>query len=709
MEYVIAQDKKGTGISVVSADTEKGALTEYHKMTKKDGIILRNPIYGKQDIINDLKYSFVSYAKEVNANRAFPYLNGLKPIHQHIITAMWANKRFSDRPFTKSAKVEGEIMAYSPHAGAYSSFVRMAQPFIYHIPLIEGHGSFGSVTGGPKAGASRYTECRLSKYAEDVYLYNTKLLDMGLNYLEEDQEPKIETWTCLLPQLFIMNTEGMGYTASNQWTSGNLKEFRELVKTYLKTGKVNYHNIYPDFPTGGVITNKSEMESLYKTGKGNIVLRGNATVVGDTIKITSLPYQVYPEDFMESLKKFTDSSAHTIKDVANRSGMSGMLIEIECERGTADYMLAVLYKKTNLQITISDEHKAVVDGKPQLITLEDYVKYFIDSNIQLVVKEANYNLDSINARLEIVNGLLSALDIIDEIIKVIKHCKSKQDAKDAIMKHWKFTENQAQVIVAMPLGNLANLEQVKLQDEKKQLDKDKAENEKRLKDKKEQQKYFYDRFSKLVDKYGWDRKTEVIDATDIEIKVEKPKSLAVRAKKEFMIVLANNYLKKIPLNKYHKTGEDEKSVKVTVGDKIALVTNTGMMYKVSISAIKPCLSTALGTPVTDLIDSEDTILSIFGAVTLPYIAFVTSMGYAKMTKTETSLGSHKKSGLVICKLKDDTDRIIAIKLLKKGEKIQVITNKRTYEFEPKLCSRSASCIKAVKLKKEESIAEVHSI
>ena len=155
---------------------------------------------------------FVTYANETNLHRAFAYLApGFKPIAGHALWAMWVNGRRSNKPYTKSAKVEGEVMSYSPHGGSYGSLARMAADYIYHIPYIDGHGSFGSAIGGPTPGASRYTEMRLSEFAEDVLFYNTKLLDMGLNYLEEEEEPILNTWTALLPLLFITNTEGMGY------------------------------------------------------------------------------------------------------------------------------------------------------------------------------------------------------------------------------------------------------------------------------------------------------------------------------------------------------------------------------------------------------------------------------------------------------------------------------------------------------------------
>ena len=684
-------------------------------------IIEKDPII--MPLEEELKKNFILYAKEVNRNRAFPHLlPGIKPIAGHALWAMWANGRKFNKPYTKSAKITGEVMSYSPHSDAYGSLVRLAQDFIYHIPYIDGHGSFGSIVGGPTPGASRYTEMRLSEFTQDVLFYNTKLLDMGLNYLEEEPEPILETWVALLPLLFITNTSGMGYTVSNSWSSGNLFEFKEQLLNYLKTGEVDCSKIYPDFPTGGIIVNKADMKALYETGKGTIKLRGKTEIDNNMIRILSLPYQTYPEQFMEDIKKYVTNNKTTIIDVANRCGKDGFLIEIECEKDTAEYTREVLFKKTCLQISISDEHKAVTDkGKPELITFKEYMKSFVDSNINLVIKEAKYNLDEINARLEIVEGLLNALDIIDDIIKAIKASKSMEDAKQTLMttkiKKKTFTERQADAIVHTPLGRLANLEQIKLQEEKDDLDKKKADNEDLLVNKKHQEKFFLDRFNKLIDKYAWERKTELIDAEELEItttKIEKPKS--IKPKKEFMIVLTSeNCLKRIDVIKFRQTDEDEKNIKVQGNQKVTLVSNKGNMYKVMSNKIDLCLPTASGINIADIrpeINNEKIIAIYSEDVSIPYIFFMTKNGYGKVSEVKNTLNLSKQAGAVICGLKSDDDEIIAIKLINDitKEKIEITTDKRKEIIQlGKPQGRGAAGKRVINLKKDEVITEIHSV
>lgn len=605
---------------------------------------------------------------------------------------------------------------------SYSALARMAADYIYHIPYIDGHGSFGSEIGGPTPGAARYTEMRLSEFTEDVLLYNTKLLDMGLNYLEEDPEPKLSKWVALLPLLFMTNTSGMGYTASNAWSSGNLREFAEQLHNYMDNKVVDCSKIYPDFPTGGVIINKSDMKALYETGKGTIKLRGKTEIDGNIIRIFSLPYQTYPEQFIEDVKKYVANNANTIKDLSNMCGKNGFLMEIECEEGTAEYTLECLFKKTCLQTNISDEHKAIdASGKPVLITLESYMKDFIEGNIELVIKEANLNLEDINARLEILEGLLSALDIIDDIIKAIKASKSMADAKETLMttkiKGKTFTEAQADAIVHTPLGRLANLEQIKLQEEKNELEKKKKENEKIVGSRKAQEKFFLARFDKLVEKYGWDRKTEVADIAMAEVastRVAKPAQL--KPKKEFMIVLTSeNCLKRVDVMKFRQTGEDTKNIKVQGNQKVVLVSNKGMMYKVWSNSIDKCMPTSAGNPIDSLVElseKDEKILAIYSEdINIPYVFFVTKNGLGKKSTFKDTLGVSKTVGTIICRFKSDDDEVIALKLINENDKIEITTSEGRKEIitPDKPQNRGAAGKKIINLKKGETITEVHSV
>ena len=368
-------------------------------------------------------------------------------------------------------------------------------------------------------------------------------------------------------------------------------------------------------------------------------------------------------------------------------------------------------------------HKAVgPDGTVHMYTFLDYMKSFVDSNLDLVIREANLNLEEINNRLEVLNGLISALDIIDDIIKLIKSCKSMEESKQTLMtkkiKNITFTERQADAIVHMPLGRLANLENIKLQDERKELEKSKTDNEALINDEKARKKYFLKRFNGLVDTYGWERKTALddistnLDSGEKPARIAKPKQL--KPKKEFMVVLTSeNCLKRVDIMKFRQTDEDEKNIKVQGNQKVVLVSNKGQMYKVMSNQIDKCMPTASGTPISDIRPeiNDEKILAIYSDdVDVPYIYFTTKQGYGKLSEVKSTLKLSKAIGTIVCGLKADDDEIISIKLLHEGEKIEITTNNRKEVIDPgKPQGRGAAGKRVILLKKGEEITEVHSV
>ena len=665
----------------------------------------------KINIIDEIMDNMYTYANEVNLKRAIPYLSsGLKPIGLLGIWSLYANKHTYDKPYTKSQKVTGELMNYSPHADAYKSIARMAQDFIYPVPLIDGHGNFGSTIGGDEVASARYTEMRLSEFSHDILLYNKELLDMGLNYLEADEQPILRKWVSLLPLLYISHLSGMGYGKANTWVGGNLIEFRELLHKYIKSGKVDYSLIYPDFPTGGIIINKSEMTDMYRTGSGTVKLRGEATIKDNVIVITALPYQVYPDTFLESIKSLTDKVDDLpIKSVANYSDIEGIEIEIVCtDNDGANLVLNYLYAKTNLQVSLSNNRVAITRrGIPELVTMERYLDEFILNNRELVVKESNYFISKNTDRLEVLNGLTSALDMIDKIIALIKKSKSKQDAKDSIMKLG-FTELQTQAIVDMPLGRLANLEQIKIREETDKLDKELKYYTGLLNDEKARDKHFLERFDKLVDKYGWERRTKLADIEEVKLAVAKKelREKAPRKQKEYMVALSSEHtIKSTEVVKYKKNPTDLYVGKFTKKDNVIVVTETGMMYKIPVKKIDVCLSTAQGMSF-DTFGITDKVIFI-DTQPKDFVLFVSKLGLVKKCEYAKSLGISKKSGAVVMGFKQDEDKLFKVYTVDDTDTIQLDTDKRTIDVVVKDYKPSGrtSCGKNV-LKKNESLREL---
>ena len=285
------------------------------------------------NILDEMKQDFLIYAAEVNNNRSFcDARDGLKPAQRAALYTMF-NKGFTaDKPHVKSAKVSGAIIGELwPHsdASAYETFVRMSQPWLNNICEVDFHGANGSLLGGPEAASSRYTECRLSKAAEDGLFKNIKknVVDMIPNFSEDMM------WPSVFPAIFPR----FGYTIAQEWEPGNLNEFVAKVKQYISKKKITFTDIYPDFPTGGTIINKKDLADIYKTGKGKVILRGKTEILGKYINIYELPYQVYAEPFIQKVKDLVNSDILLgVEDICNKSDDNGLFIEIECSGDPKD-------------------------------------------------------------------------------------------------------------------------------------------------------------------------------------------------------------------------------------------------------------------------------------------------------------------------------------------------------------------------------------
>ena len=426
------------------------------------------------DIRNELRQNAVDYAYEVNVQRAFPDIrDGLKLGQRACIWEMYVRGYTSNKPHVKSAKVSGGVISnWHPHGdvAAYETFARMSMPWINNIPEVDWHGANGNQIIGNAPASSRYTETRLSKATEEGMLQGLKKnnVDMQLNFSEDEEWPVV--LPAIMPRLLINGCQGIGFTISNCWLPNNLKEISKVINEYISTGALNYDNIFPDFPTGGIILNKDEIHKIYETGKGRVVLRGKAEIDKDSILITELPYQVFVEPLIEQIKKLVESEDILyIKDILNKSDRKKLLIEIECEKNKASIVLAKLFEITDLQKTYNANQYALVSKTPQLLTLKDYIDIYVKHNIECIKREYQFDLNKVQNRMEIVLGLIKALEDIDNIISLIKKADNSKDAQNKLIEKYSFTENQAKAIIDMRLGKLAHLEKIELNQEKEEL------------------------------------------------------------------------------------------------------------------------------------------------------------------------------------------------------------------------------------------------
>lgn len=670
------------------------------------------------NILDEMKNDFLVYAQEVNNNRSFPDArDGLKPGMRAALWEMYSKGYSSAKPHVKSAKVTGGTIAtWWPHgdSSVYEAVVRMSQPWVNNICEIDFHGANGSLLGGPDAASSRYTECRLAKAIEEGFFSNIKkdTVDMILNFSEDERWPSV--FPAIFPRLFVNGSQGIGYTIAQEWEPGNLIEFSNKVKTYISDNVVDCSDIYPDYPTGGLIINRSEVKKIYETGRGQVILRGKTEIVGDFIKITELPYQVYAEPLIQKIKDLVNAGTLSgVEDICNKSDDSGLLIEIECSE-KPDVVLSKLFKLTDLQMSFNANQMALINGIPQMLTLKDYIKVYVDHNILCLKREYQFDLDKALVRKEIVDGLINAISIIDKVIVTIKSSTSSEDAKINLSVGYGFTMNQAKAIVEMRLGKLANLEIVELEKEQAELVKLIDKCNKFLASDKLQKKEFLSRLDNFVSNFGYARHTEVVDI-DLDAEKSKLKKHEETTAEDYMICLTKgNFIKRISMSDYKPqrkvlTATDEivSAIQVGLKDRFVLISAKGTMYKMQANKIDLCNMNSAGMSLKTR--DHDKIVAVYsGNETLPYLFMITKNGLAKKIDARTVFDLCKLCGAPIMKVEDkdeiiyctlaDDDTVIPYSIGTKEKELRV------EDFLPK--GRTAGGVVAIKLSRTLKTFEI---
>lgn len=601
----------------------------------------------------------------------------------------------------------------------YETFARMSQPWINNIPEVDWHGANGSQIGGPEPASSRYTEARLSKASEDGFFGNIKkdTVDFIPNFSEDDEWPAV--LPAIFPRLFVNGSQGIGMTIANVWLPGNLNELFEKVKQYVSTGDITYDNIYPDFPSGGVIINKAELEDIYTTGKGRCVLRAKATIEGNSILITELPYQVYAEPLIDSIKTLVNKDQISgIKDIFNKSDKHRLLIEIECD-GSPKVVLNKLYDTTELQKVYSANQYAMITKVPELLNLKQYIEAYVNHNLNCIEREYKYDLNKANARIEIVNGLLKALEDIDNIIKLIKSSESTADAQKNLIDKYDFSENQAKAILDMKLAKLAHLEAVDLQNEKDTLE-DNIKNYLTFLNSKDLQKEeFINKLQDFVNKYGYARRTEI---TQLEIEPkEKEEVKYVEPEQCVVIITETDYIKRVPnamfkVQKRNTSGVKNQSdittdvIRTNTIDNLLIFTNKGKMYKLLVDKIPVGTNNGSGVSIKSLIEMEadekvSTIYSMYRDTEAKYILFTTKQGLVKKCPLEDFTSVHKKKGIAATKI-NDNDELIDVSVLTNEEILLLTANGQVIRIKSDditISSRGAKGVKGITLKENDYV------
>ena len=671
------------------------------------------------DLINELSQNFIEYAVAVNTDRAIPDAkSGLKPVAKRILYGAYDGGYSSAKPHVKCANIVGNVMAdWHPHGDSsiYGALVRLAQPWTMRYPLIDFHGSMGNRDGDGPA-AYRYTEARLAKLSEDGMLTGIKKknVDFIPNYSETKDEPI--TLPAIFPNLLCNPNTGIGVALACNWLPHNLKEVAQAIYDYMDGKEPSIPG--PDFPTGGLIINKNELPTIIKNGRGSVKLRGKYEVEGNNIIFYEIPYGVATEALMTAIGEACDEERiKGIENIRNESNRKGFRLVIECEKGANILnVINCLFKETDLQTSISYNQVALIDKVPTDMGLIDCIKVYINHNIDCITREAKYDKKKAEDRLEVVNGLLKALEDIDNIIAVIKASSNSSSAKDALMAKYGFSDPQAKAIVDMKLGKLAGLEKIEIMDEKEELIKEISVLQIIIDDPKPELRR---RLENLVAQYGDERRTEL---TQLSQTKEEKEIEYVEPEKCVVVLTEAGTIKRIPTTSFRaqrrngkgiKTQEDITSMVLRTNtiDNLMIFSNQGKMYRLLVNDIPVGTNTSKGTSVKALVAMEGneepaTMYSIYRDTDAKYVLFVTKQGIVKKTSLDEYTNTKKKSGIGAISLRDG-DSLAAVALVKDEPLIIVSNNGYIIKFDSMeigATSRMTTGVKGINLGEGDEVA-----
>lgn len=672
------------------------------------------------DLTNELGVNFIEYAVAVNTDRAIPDAkSGLKPVAKRAIYCAFDNGYASSKPHVKCASIVGQTIAdWHPHgdSSVYGTIVRLSQKWVMRYPLIDWHGNNGNIAGDPPA-HYRYTEARLAKLTEDGLLTGIKKknVDFIPNFSETKDEPI--TLPSIFPNLLCNPNTGIGVAIACNWLPHNLKEVAQAIYDYLDGKEPMLPG--PDFPTGGLVLNKDDIPGIMRAGHGSVKLRGKYNIEDNNkIVFYEIPYGINTETLLTQIGEACDSEKITgINDIRDESNRKGLRITIQCEKNAnLKHILNQLFKETDLQTSISYNQVALVDKTPTELNLKDCIKIYVDHNCECITREVLFDINKAKEKLHIVLGLIKALDIIDEIIAMIKASPSAADAKNTLIDKWVFTNAQAQAIMDMKLSKLAKLEKENLETERKELE-----------ELIEKLKAIYNdpvselriRLGKIVEKYGDERKTELAQITETK---EDKEIVNVEPEKCVVVMTESGLIKRVPATAFKtqkrngvgvKTQDDITNcvIRTNTIDSLMVFTNYGRVYRLLVDNIPVGTNTTKGTPIQALIElgpgeTPTIIYSIYRDTDAKFVCFITREGMIKKTPLEEYMKTKKKSGLPAISLREG-DELAAVFLIK-DEPIVIFTyNGYGIHFnsdEVGPTSRATMGVKGINLKEGDYVA-----
>ncbi len=698
----------------------------------------QNEINNKTRIIplelgGEMKKSFISYAMAVIINRALPDVrDGLKPVHRRIIYSMAEQGITPDKPHKKSARIVGDVLGkYHPHGDTaiYESMVRMAQDFSTRYLLVDGHGNFGSVDGDGAA-AMRYTEARLGKISMELVRDMDKdTVDFYPNFDGSLQQPV--TLPSRFPNLLVNGSGGIAVGMATNIPPHNLREVIDASIAYIDDPDISIDGIMeyikgPDFPTGGQIIGFSGIKKAYETGRGIITVRAKYEIEDEkdhqNIVVTEIPYQVNKELLVHTIRELSkDKKIDGIVSANDESDSNGMRVVIELKKGTnPNVVLNLLFKHTQLQTSFGIIMLALVDTEPKILTIKDTISEYVKYQKEIIERRTRFDLEKAEKRAHIVEGLLKALDVIDEVIATIRASRDGNDARNALMKNFDLSEVQAQAILDMRLQRLTGLERDRLTDEYNNLMSQIAY----FKDVLSNEALVYgiikDDLTEIKNKYGDDRRTSIEyseDDTDIESMIQEENIVVT--------ITQHGYIKRT-LSSHYKvqrrggkgiTGlltKDEDEVKniltCSTHDSLLFFTNKGRVYVKKAYQIPAFERYTKGIPVVNIVPLEDeekisVIMPVRGYEDHDNLIMVTREGIIKKSRP-SDFTKIRQTGIRAITLRED-DELIDVLKSTNGDRLLIGTsNGQSIKFDLDTVStlgRTAMGVIGIKLREGDFV------
>lgn len=665
------------------------------------GNLLQNDNIQTINIEETLQDSYLDYSMSVIVGRALPDVrDGLKPVHRRILYAMDKLNLSSGAKFKKSARIVGDVIGqYHPHGdiAVYDALVRMAQEFSMRMQLVDGQGNFGSIDGD-NAAAMRYTEARMTKYAGELLKdLDKNTVNMIDNYDATTKEP--EVLPTRMPNLLINGSSGIAVGMATNIPPHNPSEVLGALKALLANPDVTLSELMehikaPDFPTGGTIFGKKGIIDAYESGRGRIKVRAKTHIEKkgskEIIVIDELPYQVNKARLIENIANLVkDKLIEGISEVRDESDREGIRVVIELKRDAmSEIVLNNLFKQTAMQTTFGIIMLSILNQEPRIFGLIDILKHFINHRKTIIIRRTIFDLEKAKARAHILEGLKKALDIIDEIIVTIKASSSVEDAREALVSKFDFSQIQAQSIVDMRLGRLTGLEREKIENELRELLELIAYLESILRSEEVLHGIINDEFNELAEAYPTKRKTEIEDDyDDIDVEDLIPNEPMV------VTITHRGYIKRVPLAQYEKQNrggkgktaltvyEDdfiERFFTCNTHDTLMFVTNKGQLHWLKVYKIPEASRTAKGKAVVNLLNlvADEQIQSIIPTTDFSKsksLVFFTKNGTVK--RTNLSEFSNIRSNGVKAILLADDDSLITAKIADESIKYLFIVTK----------------------------------